>query len=71
MAINAGTMAIGTVQIEFLPKNGINHPRWFGRVGINFVGTCNFGVSKRKYAFHADIRTIAIKTEKSPRIVRT
>lgn len=71
VAIRAGIIAIGIVQSGFLPKNGTNHPRSLGRVGFNSCGTCNFGVSNFKYAFHADINTIAIKTAKSPRIVRT
>ncbi len=71
VAIKAGTIANGIVHVGFLPKNGINHPRSCGRVGLNSVGTCNLGVFKRKYASHADIITIAIKTEKSLRIVRT
>lgn len=70
VAIRAGITATGIVQIGFLPKNGINHPRSPGRVGLNSVGTLNFGVSKRKYRSHADIVTIAIKTAKSPRVDR-
>lgn len=71
VAIIAGTIAAGIVQIGFLSKNGINQPRSWRLVGMNSDGTCNFGVFKRKWASQADIRTIAISTAKSPRIVRT
>jgi len=71
VAINAGIIANGIVHSGFLPKNGINHPRSCGRVGLNSVGTCNLGVFKREYASHPDISIIAIKTAKSPRIIRT
>ncbi len=71
VAINAGMMANGIVHTGFLPKKGINQPRSCGRVGINSVGTCNFGVFKRRDASQADIITIAINTAKSLRIVRT